>query len=210
MRVERLSARERGYMVGMIVGDGSLIRHKRRGEFLAKIALDRLRDRDIFEFLLSRFEECGKRVCVRIERGMIILRVWSRSFYEFVFQYVRLQRRRPRHHHTKQLLDIEDWDRAFALGFIGGLIDSDGHVERGKRQGHCGAAITTGSASLRDQVMQLCKAQQINVTCRVNHRGGGRERPRYSRHLGSKELDNLCSEILCVKYLRFHGGPGRI
>jgi len=217
MDMERLGLKERGYLVGMMVGDGSLIRHEHRGEFLAKIALDKLRDHDIFQFVSLTFERSGKRVSVRVERGMLILRVWSKSFYNFVLRHagirrshVGIRRRSSSHHHTKLLLSFRDWDRDFAVGFIGGLIESDGHIERSRCDGHYGAIITTSSTSLRDQTRDLCKAHHINVSWRVNHRGRRNEKTRYAIHIPSKELNGLCSEILCVKDLRYHGGPGRI
>lgn len=210
MEMDRLAPKEQGYLVGMMVGDGSLIRHERRGEFLAKIALDKIRDQDVFEFVSSRFERAGKKVSVQVERGMFILRIWSKSFYNFILEYVGLKRGSSSHHHTRLLLHFKDWGRDFAVGFIGGLIDSDGHIERSRRGGHYGAAITTSSPSLRDQVRDLCKAHQINVSLRVNHRGGRREKPRYTVYILSKDLNSLCSEIPCVKHLRHHGGPGRI
>lgn len=209
MDIEKLTLREKGYLVGMMVGDGSLIRHEPRGEFLAKIALDRIRDQDIFQFLSSMFERSGKRASVRVEQRMFILRIWSKSFYNFILKHVRLRKRCSSHGRTK-LLRFEDWDRDFALGFIGGLIDSDGHVERSRRGGHYGATITTSSQSLRDQVQDLCKAHGVNASWRVNHHGCRNERPRYDVHIQSRDFNSLCSEIPCMKHLRYHGGPGRI
>ena len=210
MDIEKLAPKERGYLVGMIVGDGSLIRHRCRGEFLTKIALDRLRDQDIFQFVSSLFEKCGKKVNVRVERGMVVLRIWSRAFYASVLEHLRVDKESSLHHHTKLLLDIKRWDRDFTIGFIGGLIDSDGHIERGERGGHYGATITTSSPSLRDQVQELCKAHRIGVSWRSDRRGSPRVRPRYIVHICSNDLKSVCSEILCVKHLRYHGGPGRI
>lgn len=210
MEIERLALKERGYLLGITVGDGSLIRNTQRGEFLVKIALDGLRDRDISHFLSSLFEKCGKRVSVHAERRMVILRIWSRSFYSYVLEHVRFEKEGSSRHHMRLLLDVNDWDRGFTIGFIGGLIDSDGHIQRGKRNGHYGAMITTSSASLGDQVRDLCKAQHINVLCRLDRRGKPDERPRYIMRIPSGDLNSLCSELLCMKHARYHGGPGRI
>ncbi len=210
METEKLARKEQGYLLGMMVGDGSLIRHEGRGEFLSKIALDELRDQDIFRFVSSMFERTGKRVSVRVERRMFILRIWSKSFYNLVLAHMALEKRPSSRHHAKSLLGFKDWHRDFAVGFIGGLIDSDGHIERGRRGGHYGAIITTGSQPLRDQIVTLCKAHRISASWRVNHRGGHNEKPRYAVRISSKDLNSLCSEILCMKHLRCHGGPGRI
>ncbi len=206
MEIAGLNPKERGYLIGMIVGDGSLIRHKGRGEFLAKIALDEKRDADIFVFLRSLFEKTGKMVNVRYERHMRILRIWSKSFYAYVLGFVQLKKEPHLHHNQKILLDIEHWSRELAIGFIGGLIDSDGHIKKNGSGGHYGATIATSQERLMEQVRELCQSHQIRTSCQVDLRA---KRPRYSIHLFSKDLRVLCPEILCVKHERFHGGPGR-
>lgn len=208
MQIEKLGEKERGYLVGMVVGDGCLVRHKARGEYLAQIALDKHRDLDVFQFVRSTFENAGKKVNVRIERGMFILRIWSKPFYDFFLKHVRLERG-VSSHYTKLLLDTERWSRDFTIGFIGGLIDSDGHIEGNRSTGHYGATITTSSLSLIGQFHDLCAAQRIKISRRVSHHAAINERARYVVHIWSKSLNSVCSELLCVKHQRLHGGPGR-
>ena len=45
-----------GYLLGLFVGDGSLIRDRLRGEFLVKMALDRRRDLTLFNSLRLRLK----------------------------------------------------------------------------------------------------------------------------------------------------------
>jgi len=199
-----------GYLLGMFVGDGSLIRDKPRGEFLVKIALNRRRDLDIVQFVTLMFEKAGKKVNFLTERGMIIIRVWSKIFYEFIEDYVKLERNHLSHHHTKILLRTQRWTREFALGFIGGLIDSDGHVVSNWKGGHYGAVVTTSSSSLKRQLCSLCDALGINVTSHVQARDPFQGKSLYSVYIRSPDLHALCGTLLSVKHSRFHGGPGRI
>ncbi len=204
-----LNDKERGYLLGIYVGDGSLIRDKARGEFLVKIALDKTRDCDISEFIKSIFKRAGKLVTVTPWREMTTLRIWSKSFYDFIRTYVRLQRRALSNRHTKILLDHEKWGRDFAIGFLGGLIDSDGYVVRSENGGHYGARITTSSVSLRNQLRRICHDLGVATSLHVDDRGTPDIRPRYIVSITSASMHSVCSEILCVKHQRFHGGPGR-
>jgi hypothetical protein len=149
IEMNKLRQGQLGYLLGMFVGDGSLIRDKPRGEFLVKIVLDKRRDLDIIRFVTLMFEKAGKKVNSRTERGMILIRVWSKVLYEFIKYHVKFGTDHKAHHHTKILLRTEQWTKEFALGFIGGLIDSDGHVVSNRKGGHYGAVVTTSSRSLK-------------------------------------------------------------
>jgi len=209
IELNKLGQGQLGYLLGMFVGDGSLIRDKPRGEFLVKIALDRRRDLDIIQFVALMFEKAGKKVNFRTERGMILIRVWSKIFYEIIKDYVQFERNHLSHHHTKILLRTQRWTREFALGFIGGLIDSDGHVVSNRKGGHYGALVTTSSCSLKRQLCSLCNALGINVTSRVQPRDPFQGKPLHSMYIRSPDLHALCWTLLSVKHSRFHGGPGR-
>ena len=140
---------------------------------------------------------------------MIIIRVWSKVFFNFIRRYVQLNRDHLVHHHTKILLHTERWTREFGLGFIGGLIDSDGHIVGSKRGGHYGAMISTSSSSLKEQLCSLCSSLNVSVSCHVRNREPGFGKPLHTIYIRSADLHALCSELVSVKLMRFHGGPGR-
>ena len=206
--MEKLSSKEKGYLVGMVVGDGSLIRNAYRGEFLVKIALDEKRDQDILGFLLRLLGQGGKKITLGRERGMVILRVWSKQLFQFILRYVQLNKRLMSRHYEKHLVRPESWDREFVMGFTGRLIDSDGHIEKNAHN-HGGAGIATSSVFFREQAQSLLRAHGIDSSWHVSHRDETNTNPRFVLRIGSKRLHNLCDEILSVKHERFHGGPGR-
>lgn len=204
-----LEDKELGYLLGIYVGDGSLIRHRIRGEFLLKIALDRTRDSDILDFVRLVLQKGGKRVTLTPWRSVAFLRIWSKSLYNFIRTHVMVQPNESSNRHTKFLLDTEKWNRKFAIGFLGGLIDSDGHIVRNGTGGHYGAYVTTSSTSLRDQLHRVCSNFGLTTTLHIDERGAPTIRPRHSIYITSSSMRRICSEILSVKHQRFHGGPGR-
>ena len=124
-------------------------------------------------------------------------------------EYVRSEPVIASNRHVKILLHLEKWDRAFAIGFLGGLIDSDGSFVPSRSNGHYGACITTSSTSLRDELQILCTGLGLTTSVRVDYRGFPEVRPRYTVYIKSDSMKTICSEILSSKHQRFHGGPGR-
>ena len=209
LNLKALQEKELGYSLGVYVGDGSLIRHKARGEYMLKIAFDRSNDADIIEFVVAMFRKAGKQVTSTNWRSVTFLRIWSKPLYEFIRTYVLSLPVLTSNRHMKILLSTEAWNFEFAIGFLGGLIDSDGHVMRSKSGGHFGAGITTSSASLRDQLQNLCSRLGITTTIRVDKRGASNIRPRYMIYITCDSMRKVCPEILSIKHQRLHGGPGR-
>jgi hypothetical protein len=203
-----LSVKEQGYLVGLFLGDGSLIRHRKRGEYLVKVAFDERRDQDLILFAESLLMNAGKKVTITHERGMSILRVWSKSLFRFAYEYLGINRRLDSHHHEKLLIRPECWKDEFFFGFIGGLIDSDGYIRR-NLIGHGGATVTTASAVLKSQIQWILAAHSISTTCSVTRESNFKFSPRFMITIPAEEMRGLCSEILSVKHMRFHGGPGR-
>ncbi len=116
IRIQGLTEKEKGYVLGLFEGDGYLFHDKKSRHYLVDFYLNSNTDRDITEFLSDILKKAGcnpnayqdKRYkCVRI-------RVKSRQFMDFV------QNRRP------------IFEKDFILGFVSGFLDADGHVNRKK------------------------------------------------------------------------------
>ena len=133
----------------------------------------------------------------------------SPPFYEFIKDHVQFRRSHLSHHHTKILLRTERWTKELALGFIGGPIDSDGHVVSTPSGRHYGVIVITSSSSLKRQLCSLCNALCINVTTRVQARDPFQGRSLHSVYIRSADFHALCGTLPSVKHSRFHGGPGR-
>jgi len=133
----------------------------------------------------------------------------SPPFYEFIKDHVQFRRSHLSHHHTKILLRTERWTKELALGFIGGPIDSDGHVVSTPSGRHYGVIVITSSSSLKRQLCNLCNALCINVTTRVQARDPFQGRSLHSVYIRSADFHALCGTLPSVKHSRFHGGPGR-
>jgi len=194
--LQALKEKEQGYLLGIYVGDGSLIRHKVRREYLLKVAFDISNDSDIVECVTSIFHKAGKSVTKTNWRSVTFLRIWSKPLYDFMRDHVLSRSIPTSNRRLKILRHTEKWSHEFAIGFLGGLIDSDGHVARSKSGGHYGASITTSSNSLRDQLQGLCNSLGLTTTIRMDKRGAPKVRPRYSIYITCDSMRKICNEIL--------------
>jgi len=199
-----LSEKELGYLVGMFVGDGTHIIKTGRGTYITKFSLDKRRDDDVATHVCGLFAKGDKRVAQRIERNSITLRVFSKEFVNFLAKHVERIEQSNTHRKKKLLIDYEKWSEAFKLGFVGGLIDSDGHVyfdtKRGKR---FGALIRTANGALRDQIISVLSNLGVATT---TYKGKYHEKsysflPQYVIYIPTKELNEM-PEMLSIKLRR--------
>jgi hypothetical protein len=158
------SKRELGYIVGFYVGDGSRIEEKRSGHYGAKFSLDAKNDLDIASSLQTLFEKSGKRVTLYSEGSWLTMKVYSKTLLAILQGYVKYDQDNEGKH--KVLVNPSVWYRDFKLGFLGGMIDADGHVLKNKREiGHFGAVIVTANPTLARQLIGLLNGARIRNKC---------------------------------------------
>lgn len=206
LKLAALSEKECGYLVGMFVGDGIHIIKLDKGTYLTKFSLDKARDKDIEEYMQVLFAKTSKRIGRRIERNSITLKVFSKEFVEFLSEYVRHIEQNNTRRKRKMLINHEKWPSAFKLGFISGLIDSDGHVYfdqmRGKR---FGVLIRTADNDLRDQIISLLMSLSIATTTYPgkHHEKSYSSNPQYVIYIPTKELSKVAETLIAAKLKRW-------
>ncbi|MFB3888848.1 MAG: LAGLIDADG family homing endonuclease [Candidatus Bathyarchaeia archaeon] len=198
-----LSEREIGYIVGFFVGDGSRVCDKRTGHYGAQFGLDARRDSEITSFLRKLFEKSGKRVTLYSEGNWLVMRVYSKKFLTFLERFVSYEDIGGQ---TKKVLTRPfDWSCDFSFGFLGGLIDADGHVYRNKRRsGHFGADITTVNTRLVGQLVDLFSRMGLKPKVVKAHPSSTSlsKKATYYVRLNKSEFSKVCGELICVKHDR--------
>jgi len=118
LELENLSEKEKGYLFGLFEGDGYKIHDKKSRHYHVEFYLNSLKDKEIIDYLVNLLKKINlnpnlyqdKRYnCKRI-------RVYSKSFFNII------------HKDVSQL----NKDKNFGLGYVSGLIDSEGHVSKEK------------------------------------------------------------------------------
>jgi DNA-binding transcriptional regulator WhiA len=201
MNFSVLNERERGYIVGAFLGDGSRIVEKKSGHYGAKFCFDAKRDLEIASFLRKLFERSGKRVSLYEEETWLLLKVYSKKFLGFLSRFVEYVEYEGRK--RKVLVGSEDWSRNFILGFVGGLIDADGYMDRNKGgPGHFGASITTMNYTFAKQLVSLFI--RLGLKTKVNKikpsQSTFSKRMTYMVRVQKAEFSKVCRGLLCIKH----------
>lgn len=205
LKLDVLSEKEQGYLVGMFVGDGTHVIKKNKGIYITKFSLDKGRDEDIASYICSVFAKASKRVGQRIDGNSITLRLFSKEFVNYLAGHVRRTGQSNTRRKKKLLIDYEKWSKAFKLGFISGLVDSDGHVyldqKRGKR---FGTLIRTADSDLRDQIISVLKSLDVTTTTYTgkHHEKSYSLRPQYVIYIPTKELNKMSETLMAIKLKR--------
>jgi LAGLIDADG-like domain len=114
--LSNLNEGEKGYLVGLFIGDGYLHQDRWR-HYKINFYFNDKKDKDIVDYTILLLKKIGLSPYSMFHHGCRVVRLNSRCFYIFLknIQYLYFSRKN------------ED----FIIGFISGLIDSDGYVKKG-------------------------------------------------------------------------------
>ena len=116
--IKALNSKERGYLVGLFVGDGAFCIDKKSRHSKVSFSLNPKRDQDIQKLLIDLLKKIGLNPFVVFNNGSSDTRVNSIKLVEFI---------------QKELNEVDQnfENQQYFVGFLSGLIDSDGYVRRG-------------------------------------------------------------------------------
>jgi hypothetical protein len=200
IRLSSFNDREWGYIVGLFVGDGSKIANEKTGHYGLKFGLDANRDAAIVSFLRFLFEKSGKRVTCSSNGTVIIMKIYSKKLLSHLLEFVEFTLDAGKVVKTMKNRRLK---KAFLLGFLGGLIDADGHLYVNKRkEGHFGASITTVNGQLLDQLKPMLTQLGINFKIHkfLPYKSSFSKKPTFYIRLSTFEFRKICSDLICIKH----------
>jgi len=197
--VDFLNDAEKGYVIGLFLGDGSFNKGHSNPRFFVRFAFDAKRDQDVISRLTHILGKAGKKVSVFPWKNNTIVKVCSKELVIYIQQNIKyikgLNSKREKH-----LLVHSDWPADFKYGIIAGIIDSDGHVHK-----HLGTEIKTVSKQILDDLTTLFNDLNIPITTTVYEapKSSFSKLPRYAIYIASPEIKQLCSSLPSVKIARY-------
>ncbi len=114
----KLSPKEEGYLFGLFEGDGYKLYDKKSRHYQVEFYLNSINDTDIINNLIKLLKKIGlnplqyqdkRKNCKRV-------RIYSKEIFNII----------------NKKINLRDKDEEFKLGFVSGLIDSEGYVNNKK------------------------------------------------------------------------------
>lgn len=116
MNLNRLIDGEKGYLVGLYIGDGYLYYDGWR-HYKVNFFLNPKTDKDIIEYTTILLKKIGLSPYIMTHHGCLIIRLNSKEFYTYLIK--------------KAQNIFHEENKEFIVGFVSGFIDSDGYVTKG-------------------------------------------------------------------------------
>jgi len=115
---ELLNEKERGYLFGLFEGDGYKYHDKKSRHYHVEFYLNSLRDKKIISFLVCLLKKNMLNPSIYLDKRYNCkrIRVYNKSFFEIISKNI----------------EIHNKSKEFNIGFVSGLIDSEGYVNNKK------------------------------------------------------------------------------
>lgn len=198
----RFSEKE-GEIAGIFAGDGSQYYEPKAGHYENNIHFGG-HSYHYALYVKSLFEEFfKKKFMFRKETfGRYRLRTHSKEIYHFFKNYLEYT---PQIKHSTVKLKSLDFPKEFKIGFLRGLIDTDGTMYCSKQTKRVKLSFYTTSEELSKQICAILNELEVNNGFCVNKRKGRNEKPVYNVYILSKHNDRFINLIKPLKAERLDG-----
>jgi hypothetical protein len=132
---------EKGYLIGLYIGDGNQYLDRWR-HYKINFYFNYKKDKDIVNYTILLLKKIGLSPYKMFHKGCTIVRLNSKSFYIFLNKI--------------QINFLIKENDDFLIGFISGLIDSDGYVRKGD------IVLSSKHKNLLKTTQLFCKKIKVN------------------------------------------------
>jgi len=194
-----LNESEKGYIIGLFLGDGDINRGRKTPRYIVRFSLDAKRDRDIAARLHQIFQKGRKKTSIFKRDATLIVKVCSKELVEYIKTCIEYKRNRN-NQIEKKLLMNKNWSIEFQYGILAGMIDSDGHVQK-----HLGTEIKTVSPLISEGILSVLANLRIKARTKIRKAAENSysKKIRYAIYVPSTQMKEHQDKIHSVKIERF-------
>ena len=149
-----------GELLGIVVGDGCLLNYKKEGKYQIYVYFGKA-NMDYVSYVKNRFEKFLNRE-IKIysaNKDTVRINIISKKVYAYFKTF--LEFKQETKHSTVMVNGLKKLPRDFKIGFLRGLIDTDGCISR-EKNGRLKVQFFTTSEKLNKQVIQLIRGFGFN------------------------------------------------
>jgi len=190
--IERLTDKERGWLIGCYAGDGSRCFRKKAYSYEVKFALNE-NEYPIVERVEEYLSKCGMKTRRSIDRTRVYVRCQSKMLFASVEKSLLWYGKKKSK--SVRLKDVSSCSDNFLFGFLCGLIDADGGTKR--------LYISTSSRELAQNVEEICS--RVGITTKTH------EYDVFHIYLSKPDFQKTSQQydFSSIKHRYRDGGPGR-
>ena len=114
----KLTEKEKGYLFGLFEGDGYKFHDKKSRHYHIEFYLNSKKDKDIIKYLLNLLDKIGVKPSLYQDKRYNCkrIRIYSKELFNII----------------EKNINLKNKSKEFSMGFVSGLIDSEGHVNSKK------------------------------------------------------------------------------
>ncbi|MFH1364757.1 MAG: LAGLIDADG family homing endonuclease [Candidatus Aenigmatarchaeota archaeon] len=113
---DKITDRERGYILGLFIGDGYAYYDKKQKHYTVEFYLHSERNKDVQKYLISIMNKLNLSCSIRKDKRFKCNRIRTRS--KLLMEYLKTDKK---------------GNSSFEIGYLSGIIDSEGYVNHKKR-----------------------------------------------------------------------------
>src|SRR4030042_224184 len=149
-KIDKFDMEKIGEFIGIFAGDGSFFFDKKRCHYSIRIytGLYEKEYRKYLKKFLKKFFGKASRTYQDNKLNVVTNEYYSKIIYEFILEYLAWNKNKTK---TIRLKNIRKHSREFLIGFIRGLLDTDGGIYKPKKK----VAFGTASKKLAFQIKEI-------------------------------------------------------
>ncbi len=180
-----------GEFIGVFAGDGSYFYDKKRFKHVICISFNR-KERFIAEYYANVIEKIAKKPYIYYRKNVVVVRVVSKEIISFIKNFLEWNGKKA---HTVSLKkNVNKLSTKFLIGFLRGLIDSDGYVRKGRKE------IYFGSVSEK-LIHNFTKILDLfHFKYKVYKQTKGINKHFYKVRIANEEVDKFCRLVRPLKW----------
>ncbi len=177
-------SKNEGELLGIVIGDGSLMYYKKHGKYRTTIFFGKI-NINYAKYVKEKFEEFLNKKLKIYNGGEHAIRINmdSKKVYLYFKEFLEFEQRIK--HSTVKIKNLSNLPSKFKIGILRGLIDTDGCVSREKKTGRLKVQFFTTSKILSYQFKQM--VEEFGFKCGVYSVPPGRKSGLGDKYCSTKE-----------------------